>query len=257
MTFFAGARIRRFRDALRRLFGDQVVMLYTMGKVGSTSIEDWLDQAFHTHTLYGYPPSPPFHIQKYGKFVFLIRRYTVYPLKRFVIRFRPRVKIITFYRDPRDRNPSMFMHDLPFWLSAYISTHDVPTREEDAALLLTAYKEIFPHSYPGWWVKNELSRFTGIPDEELVLGGDNYRVVEKGRFSVFIGRVESLTDFLPQLAGFLDISEHDQVTTTNRGAAKWYAPIYRDFLQLLRTDGSIDYAEDFRRENGYANESQP
>ena len=251
-----GKKTREYCKALHQLFDEQMVLVYTMGKVGSSAVEDWLGHAFHTHTLYGHPPSPPFHIRKYGKIGFLVRRYTVYPLKRAMIRARPRVKIVTFFRDPRDRNPSMFMHDLPFWLTNYICDHGVPSRVEDSEFLLTAYKKVFPHDYPGLWVRNELSRFTGIATEDLWLGNDDYRIVTQGRYSVFIGRAEKLTECLATMAEFLDIPQRAHLARINRGAAKWYAPLYRDFLQSLRADASIDYAEDFRRANGYVNTPQ-
>jgi len=245
-------KMQNYSKRLNRLLNEQFIMVYTMGKVGSTSVEDCLKNAYHTHTLYGCPPSPQFHIQKYGKLWFLLRRYTIYPLKRAMIRTRRRVKIITFYRDPKDRNPSMFMQDLPFFLSSYICDYGISTREENPELLLSAYKQTFPHDYPAMWVHKELARFTGIAPKDLMLGNGNYHIIHQGRYSVFIGRTEALFECLPHLAEFLDMPQLTELAHSNRSTAKWYAPIYKNFIYALRADPNIEYAEEFRIVNGYA-----
>lgn len=241
----------RIATRIKKLLNTNTIVVYTMGKVGSTSVEKSLPNTFHTHTLYGNPPSKPAQIRRFGKLKFILRRFTVYPAKRILLRLNKEIKIVTFYRDSKDRNPSMFMQDLPFWLSAYISDNNVAIREEDPDLLLTAYKDSFPHDYPSFWIRHELGKFTGIDYHELSLGSKNFRIIKNGRYSVFIGRTESLDDCLPALSDFLGIQIKDKMQRTNRGEAKWYASIYKDFLRKISNDSSISFDNEFRKSNGY------
>ena len=140
-------------------------------------------------------------------------------------------------------------------MSSYIVRNGIQTRKEDSKFLVSAYKQDFPHKYPLFWVREELSRFTGISASNLVLGNKNYRVEENGQYSVFIGRTEQLQKFLPELADFLEVDDLDGVGSVNRGGKKWYAPVYDEFVKALSLDGDIEYAEEFRKINGYADES--
>jgi hypothetical protein len=145
----------------------------------------------------------------------------------------------------------MFMQDLPFWLSAYTGGPEVSTRDEDPLLLVSAYKHVFPHDYPMQWVKDELARFTGITSADLALGRANHRVLHKGKYSVFIGRTEALAQCLPALSDYLGIPELSAKYGSNRGSRKWYAPIYAEFLEALKTDEQIAYSPAFRSANGF------
>ena len=242
---------------LRRFLDKDLVMVYTMGKVGSTAIETAIESnltpALHIHTLYGFPPSPPYHRFKYGRLRMALHRLIVYPAKRFVLQRRKNLRIITFYRDPNARNPSMFMQALPFWLTEYFLRGDevkVANRAEVPDMLLEAYKSVFLHEYPAQWIERELSTFTGIATEELALGTADYKVVERGKFAVFIGRAEAMDACAAPLAEFLGRNSLE-ISEKNRGSCKWYAPVYADFRAQLAERNDIDYCEAFRRANGY------
>lgn len=245
--------IPKIQRLLHFLSGD-LVMVYTMGKVGSTAVEANLASAFHTHTLYGLPPSPPYHRLKYGRFRVALRRLFLYPAKRFVLRRRKSIKIITFYRDPKTRNPSMFFQDLPFWLTEFYLRSGAAdpnvNRAEAQELLPEAYKAIFPHEYPATWVERELAPFTGVGAEELALGRADYKVVDRGKIAIFIGRAEAMTACAKPLAEFLGLDSLE-MRESNRGLGKWYAPVYRVFQSQLSKREDIDYCETFRRANGY------
>lgn len=238
---------------LSGILGSETVIVYTMGKVGSTAVETNLDGAFHTHTLYGFPPSPPYHRLKFGRWRMALRRWTVYPLKRFLLRRRTRIRIITFYRDPKQRNPSMFMQDLPYWLTDYLLGTDARlglNRAEAPDLLVDAYRAIFPHDYPAQWVARELACFSGIPASRLALGDADHKVIEHENVAIFIGRAERMDACEAPLAAFLGRATI-KISATNRGEGKWYAPIYSSFQAQLAGCRDIDYCEEFRRANGY------
>ena len=90
---------------IRQIWNKDIILIYNMGKVGSSSIEAQVPNAFHTHTLYGKPPSRPYHELKFGKAIMFLRKITIYPAKRFLFRRAKTVKIVTFIRRPEERNP--------------------------------------------------------------------------------------------------------------------------------------------------------
>lgn len=274
--------IRRLTRAIRRgkhFFSNDLIMVYTMGKVGSTSLEARLPGGFHTHTLYGFPPSEPYHHFKFGALGVILRRLLVYPVKRAVLKARGEVRIVTFYRDPKTRNPSMFMQDLPFWLSRYLLSAPGANRAEANDLLIKAYCSVFPHNYPQDWVERELARFTGVAASKLMLGNEDYRIVEWGKYKIFVGRMETMASYEVPLFTFCGLpveapavspaptdtgvqtgptSSQDTapgatptLAARNRGDHKWYAPLYADLRAMLTTTSDIGFCEPFRVANGY------
>lgn len=246
--------MRGIQDRIRRWCSPRskkIVLIYNMGKVGSTAIESGFEGAIHTHTLYGYPPCSEYHKQKFGVFGFWLRRVTVYPIKRFFLKRHKEINIITFYRDPYDRNLSMFMQDLPFWLSRYVCKHSNSSREEGVDVLVRAYAEAFPHDYPQLWVEKELCRFTGMDSETLSIGTDNYRILRKGKISVFIGRSEKMADCILPLVEHFDLSKNNIYQNQNRGSSKWYAHSYALLKQELSSREKSECCELYRVRNGY------
>lgn len=243
-------RLQRIINRSKLFSKGDLVLIYTMGKVGSTSIEARLPNGFHTHTLYGFPPSPHHHMQKFGRLGFAVRRFSVYPIKRAILRRNKKLRIVTFYRDPQTRNPSMFMQDLPFWLSRYLVRVQEANRSEAPDLLMEAYRTEFPHDYPQDWVRKELSPFSKIPAEKLMLGQEDYKIVEKGKYSVFVGRMENMDAYTDALFDFLGLPS-GSLEAVNRGDRKWYAPLYSDFRNELKSRSDITYSEEFRKANGY------
>jgi hypothetical protein len=239
-----GAAAREYLDA-------KSVLVYTMGKVGSSSVERALPSAIHTHTLYGFPPCEEYHLQKYGRVGFALRRALTYPAKRAVLRRRGRIDIVTFYRDPRHRNPSMFMQDLPFWLTKFLRGKTAVARNPSATLLLDAYRAVFPHDYPLQWVRRELGRFTSVSTPDLSLGSDDFRITEAGKLRVFIGRAERIDQCAAPLGEFLGLDTPMQVGRVNEGRNKWYSPLYETFLSQLERESDIPYSPKFRELNGY------
>ena len=118
------------------------ILIYTMGKVGSSMIERQLPNAYHCHTLYGNPPCPPYLIFKFGKVINFIRKLAVYPLKRIILRNRKKLKIVTLYRDPLTRNPSMMFQDLHFWIADYLLSKPNFNRESNSTMLLDIFKKV-------------------------------------------------------------------------------------------------------------------
>ncbi|USA42141.1 hypothetical protein NCG89_11475 [Spongiibacter taiwanensis] len=224
-----------------------------MGKVGSSTVEGLVLNSYHTHTFYGMPPSFPYHLYKYGRLKILLRKYFVYPSKRLILYLnRKNVTIVTFFRDPVARDPSMFFQDLPYWLTYYMSKSGVKSRSEDPDFLRVAFKEIFPRDYPERWVRLELCRLAGIRYEDACLGGEPFKVIESGRFRVFIGRSEKMEECLKALIPYLNLSSKVVDEDKNRGSKKWYAQLYREFCLAAEDDIKDHCSKGFRDDNGYS-----
>lgn len=227
------------------------MLIFTMGKVGSTTLEKALDNSIHTHTLYGNPPCPPYYRMKFNFLHRIARKLITYPLKRLFFAFCPSLKIVTFYREQNDRNLSMFFQDLQYWLSVYTVLKPGIGRIDTDDLLERCYLETFNRDYPDYWIKNELSRFTKIPSYELYLGNKNFKIIKRNRIELFIGRLEYLPEIEANLAYFLGIQNFfNRINVTNSGSKKWYSPIYRELKDRL-SFGPHSESTDYNKKNGY------
>lgn len=104
--------LSRIKNKLNYYLNSENIIIYQMGKVGSTSLEKSLPNSFHTHTLYAKEPNPL--STSFYKSSFVLK--TRYFLIRNLIKRRRKIKIISVVRHPLERNFSMFFHDLPEWL---------------------------------------------------------------------------------------------------------------------------------------------
>jgi len=244
-------RIESYLAGSRSLLADDFVLIYTMGRVGSTSVESIVKNSLHTHSLYGNPPSRPRQLQKFGRLLFNLRNIIILPAKRYLLRARKELKIIVLYRDPVARNPSMFMKDLPFWLCEHSIKRQGSNRNLSQDFLIEAYKETFPHNYPSLWVREELSRFLGCPAERLMLGDRNWVEVNLQKTKTLIVRTEAIEEVLPKICQFLGVDLPDVVPNANSHQEAWYKDLYKDFVNRLKLDDDLDFDQRFRIENGY------
>lgn len=243
-------RLEYMLSKLKTFTRKDITMVYTMGKVGSSSIEKSLVNAVHTHTLYGTPPSPPYHLYKFGYARVFLRKLITYPVKRALLKMRRKINIVTLYRDPVYRDPSMFFQDLPYWLTYHQTRNAVNTRSETSNYLVEAFESTFLHGYSEWWVRNELSRFTGISYQELCLGNDSCKIVDKGRFRVFLGKSENMEEYY-QLLDNNGLSIFEAEDSQNRGSKKWYASAYQEFMKSYDVNLLKSKNQKFRADNGY------
>lgn len=244
-----GARVSRFLSTYRSDEGP-LILIYNMGKVGSTSVESGFKRAVHTHTLYGFPPCSEYYKQKFGKAGCFFRKHLVDPLRRFLLKRNKEVYIISFYRDPAARNISMFMQDLPYWMSRYSRKHSGSSREEGYGVLVRSFMEEFPHEYPEQWVEKELGRLTGLSPETLSLGIENYKIINQNQFKIFIGRNEKMDECIEPLVKHFGMNKETVNKNSNRGDEKWYADVYAKFRENVQ-GSPVPGCEKFKVRNGY------
>lgn len=211
------------------------MLVYQMGKVGSTALAEVIPGSQHFHTLYGNQPCPYF--QRYTSSV--LRRTVSYcvaqPLKRIVLKQRKHLKIISIVREPTSRNMSMFFQDLPFWITGYVEKYDRETRRTDLDWLWNVYVNIFNHEYVAQWFDKEIKRFTGI--DVLAEGFDKangYSKYKKSNIELLVFRLEDIDKVMPVLEDFSQTSL--EITGVNKGENKWYSGAYKEFTRKYRQE---------------------
>lgn len=213
------------------------VLIYQMGKVGSTSYEKALKGSIHTHSLYNNNPCQ-FKVDFLNHSVYLkfkILLLTV--LRRFAIRRREKIKIISFVREPFSRNISMFFQNLPYWQVKYdqiskenkaISKGD--TRSEGGGVLINTFDFAFDHDYCSSWFDKEIKRFTGIDVYQVGFSkNDGYQLYTRGKYELLIISFDRLNDqnIINVVEDFT--GQEIEINHTNKGSSKWYHSAYSSF----------------------------
>lgn len=204
--------------------------IYQMGKVGSTALEKSLSRSKHFHSLYGSGPCYVYVEQTRKGVLKKLRRTFGDALKRFAIKRKEKIKIITIVREPIGRSFSMFFQDLPYWLYSYIGRYGVDTRDEGLDILVDAYWKAFDHKYYDSWFDCELKRFTGIDVFEYPFNFDlGFVTIKNQKFEVFVTRSEDLGKF-SVIEGLKEFCDTDiSINPTNIGEKKWYSSVYKKF----------------------------
>ena len=217
------------RDAWREFADPGRVLIYQMGKVGSTALQEAIPGALHLHSLYGHDVCPP----RYGRMVASplskAGRGASRAIRRLALARRPEVRIVTFVRDPLERNISMFFQNLAHWLALDDVRHVRDTRIEWDALLADAFERSFNHEYALDWFDRELKRLTGIDVFARPFdAGQAATVFERGRYRVLLVRYERLREATARIADFVGTGSID-LARVNRGERKWYGALYAEF----------------------------
>lgn len=227
-----------FKQALNFYYNysdEKNILIYQMGKVGSTTIESSIENSLHLHTLYN--NTPCWIHQKMrrpgilGKLIINIGNF----IKRSAIKRRKKVKIITMVREPVSRDISMFFQNLPYWYVEYVNANQIDIREGGIEFLKDVFDESFDHKYQLEWFDKEIKKLTGIN-----IFNENYDVdkgylkITKGKYELFLFRLEDIDKALQPLSIFVE--KKIELKEKNIGNKKWYACIYVDLKKTIMTD---------------------
>jgi hypothetical protein len=226
------------------------LLVYQMGKVGSTSVEGSLRAAaiempvFHLHLL------SPTEIAKdealyYGR---TPRFYsashlpiTEHLFNSYYIRRRiekgelgtpTKWKIITLTRDPIARNISGFFEGLPFRLPQVYRRLRAKSIEPNE--LIECFFQTYDHDVPLRWFDDELKSVFGIDVYSSDSPKDKgYQIVRGKVADALVIRLESLRQCAnTAVAEFLDL-RHFELTRANEGSKKEYAAYYSRVLESM------------------------
>jgi putative capsular polysaccharide synthesis protein len=234
-------RLASHKKLIAKYKAPETLFIYQMGKVGSTTLENSLPNVVHIHAFFSRNHTCP--VRFYGQAKFGLKHFFYraeqellnYLLRR-AFKKRKNTKIITLVREPLARNISMFFHDLDAYLfSAHtncLNTRKValPTRNQQASMLMDVFQNEFDHNYVFNWFDNELLVMTGIDiyqypfDVEKGFGYANNHNIE-----LLCLRTDKLKNCTDEITGF--IGQTITLTSVNKAEDKWYDEIYQEFKQ--------------------------
>lgn len=226
-----GAVRNRWFRVVRKYADEDRILIYQMGKVGSTSLGRALgDRGIQIHNFY--PSNEPWpRLPTYG--LGLARKLAhaiFYRAIRRGVRKRRTLKVITLVRDPIARNISMYFQDIHYWLAHY-HTERRPNigRRDDIDVVSDCFREMFDHRYPLEWFDRELKRVTGVDVYDYTFDRNTgCSRVETGTTSILIIQAERLSENWSQVEAFC--GSKLEWREDNRAARKWYGPSYDAFL---------------------------
>ena len=221
-------------------YTDKSLLIYQMGKVGSSSLEASLPNGVQVHDFYYNPPCYVHRKIAYsGVWKYCLHRSSLI-FKRNLYRFRKEVKIITLIREPVSRNISMFFQSLPYWVIEYqtgIATNGVGVgaRYEGDEFLQQCFQSVFPHDYPSDWFDVEFYKFTGIDVYAQSYDKDvGYKTYKNGRYNVLLIDMKRLNELSNVVSEF--VGQEVVLQDKNKATNKWYAPFYPAFKKAIASD---------------------
>lgn len=213
---------------------DSLILIYQMGKVGSSSMAKSIPNALHIHNIMRKAPKDYISPVR-AKIEFRGRRKWRRWLKLQLLHQKTmraeKVKIITLVRDPVDRDLSMFFQALPFWLSETYLAGDF-SRTESANVLQIAFYNHLNHDYALNWFDAELKPLSGVDVYATEFDSDiGFKRYQNNQFEVLLIRHDKLNSVstVQELSDFVGCTV--RLEGTNRAEGKWYAPVRKHFLE--------------------------
>lgn len=212
-----------------RIFSDEdALLIYQMGKVGSTALEKSLPKAIHIHTLYGTYLCEFYHKLRYRTLISRLKCSAVQKAKRIIIKRRNKIKIITLVRDPLNRDISHYFQDIQYWLTLHNLNAKADIRDENIDALVDCFEHTYNFDYARNWFENEVSRFCkmNVTDIEFdKVRGIGY--LNKGKFEILVIRMDKLDGLEDEISKFAN--KKIVMRRVNDSSKKWYSEAYKDF----------------------------
>ncbi|MGY4688464.1 putative capsular polysaccharide synthesis family protein [Salibacterium sp. K-3] len=247
--------IARMKKFILKIFNyyikNNVVIVYQMGKVGSSSIETALEaseyEVEHIHSFHSPMTFEMFKNFRSVKYHLPIKtrlrkRFTGLIKKRVFKLRRKKTKIITLFREPISRNISMYFQDIHipiFEAGKYLDNRNEKYVGTNA--LRELFLEKFNHDYGIRWFDEEFKKAVGIDpysipyDKEKGIG-----FFENKHFKILLLKLENIDQLQSEIQQFLEI-DNFSFNETNRGEKKWYSLLYKQFRSNLNL--SNDYIQ--------------
>ncbi|WP_199454735.1 putative capsular polysaccharide synthesis family protein [Vibrio owensii] len=207
------------------------VLIYQMGKVGSSALEKSIPNSLHLHDLMSIEAGKqisPVRAQLHKPVTNHVKRILKRAIMVNMLKRKQQVRIISLVREPVGRNISMFFQSLPFWMADKYLKDDSAVRSERPQLLHEAFEEHVNHQYPLQWFDNEIKALTGIDvfaqpfDQEL-----GYQTYQNRNFSLMVIRIDKLDQSQQAISEFLQ--QEVTVVHENQADNKWYSPLIKEF----------------------------
>lgn len=227
---------------IKKYFANDFFLVYQMGKVGSSAIDNTLTNSVNIHTLYGNHPCPFNHTLGYLGIKKWFKEHGGLITKRVIVKLRRETKIVCIYREPMTRNISMFMQDYCFWYAYAMQQNIINGKMENPKLPAKIFLEAFNHDYPYEWFDKELRKLTGIDiyDYAADLNNNGYSLISRKGFKVLIINYSKLNDVLADEKITSFFGKKIKLSQSNSAKDKWYSGLYKEIMVDKET-----YIKDF------------
>lgn len=206
--------IRSIKDTIPLIINsDNPILIYQMGKVGSTSILDsitsrWNGPVLHSHHLND-PQEKYIYQNQYCK------------NKPFYL--------ISLTREPISRNISAYFQNLAYFTKGTPGKGPASTN-----LLIENFLHKYPHDLPLTWFQNHLERNFDINVFEHPFPDEGFTTMSRDNLKVLIMRAETDDKAKEKaVSSFLQIPNF-KLSRSNVGSNKEYAKIYKNFKATLK-----------------------
>ncbi len=217
------------------------ILIYQMGKVGSTSLEKTIPGSIHIHTLFFlWPTHKPPSVRR-NNLKKKMAGWLYDKLRISAIKSRKKIKIISLVRDPYSRNISDFFQGFSYWVYKYTLKVATDARSvSDPTFVYNVFDKMYDHNYGIDWFDTEFKRMTGIDVYDFNF--DKSKGIQKiisGKYEILIIKLEKMDSVWNEIEEFAGIKMN--MTNANFGSNKWYAPIYKTFSSnYVPTDEYLD-----------------
>lgn len=219
-----------YRELLRAARANEAILIYQMGKVGSTSLYHYLQQSDNVQ-------APVFRVHRFrldnNDFVKrgFIRnsRYRYWAWLQHKILKDCRLKIICMTRRPAERNLSDFFQTIStFEKRRGFSFNELPPQE-----LQKVFLEEYPHQSAAVWFDQQVKDVFNIDvfNEPYETCRNGSLLYKKDSVELLVFRLEDRDQCIHDVAEFLDIPDF-VLPEGNKGSGKWYAEAYKEVKGL-------------------------
>ncbi|MCK8062884.1 MULTISPECIES: putative capsular polysaccharide synthesis family protein [Vibrio] len=210
---------------------EQPVLIYQMGKVGSSALEHSIPNSIHLHdlmTVDAQKQISPVRAQLHKPQINALKRRLKRIAMSRMLKHKKKVRIISLVREPIGRNISMFFQALPFWMADKYLKDDSAIRTERPQLLQEAFDKHMNHQYPLQWFDNEIKQLTGIDVFNEPFNHEvGYQTYHNNNFSLLVIRSDKLAKANSAVEDFLGYPV--DVVYENQSDNKWYSPLMKEF----------------------------
>ncbi|WP_181346896.1 putative capsular polysaccharide synthesis family protein [Thalassobacillus sp. CUG 92003] len=220
------------------------VLIYQMGKVGSTSIETYLNQneynVFHSHSFRNPIMYDQFKGLKSVRGFFPLHKRLKYKMitnlysKQMLLKMNNKLKIISLVREPISRNISIFFQGLHFPIydmnRMYNNRFNNNTSKD---MLKRMFLNHFNHEYGINWFDYEFKKVFSVDVYQYPFDQEKgYTIINTDKLEILLLQMEKMGDLKEEIASFLEIDDFNFVRV-NDGSQKWYAEAYSYFKETF------------------------
>ncbi|MRG85070.1 putative capsular polysaccharide synthesis family protein [Salinibacillus xinjiangensis] len=217
-----------------------IVLIYQMGKVGSTSIEETLEKSplyiEHAHSL-----RSPMTYEMFKRFsstryylplLSRLRQKINGVVKKVIFNNKKNIKIISLVREPISRNISMFFQDIHipiFDMAKYYNGR------KDGDVSLETLKDLYfsklNHKYGVTWFENEFEKTFGINIYDYEFDKEKgFTTISQKGIDIMVIKMEKLGILEEEIGNFLEMKNF-KLSKANISGRKWYSELYIKFKE--------------------------